>query len=459
MIAGMLLALIPAVVMPIAVPQGAALALTCEASLDAEVADAVTLLQDLLARASTIDDPASACDTWTLRLSGTFTLTSALEYRGGPMLHLTGTDPEAPAVLAADGHRVLGVFTPADHVELTDLVLRGGRARGAPLDGAGGAVGFEPQDAVLSTLRATRVAFRDNDAARGGAIAADRVVLLDVELDGNTADEGGALDVFEVMATRTTFVDNAATGAPGTGGAVRASGDVVLVNSTFSANRARIGGSVWIAGLAAPTLRATFTTFASVHAEAGGAHLHADIDGGGAVALVLRGSVLTGVGALDPGGAVRDACAGFSTVLGPDGSIAALAPDASCGEGVTVLTEPPVLDPLPPAGTAAGTGVAARVHAPAADGALTDLVDCDDSWPPTDQRGIGRPQPTGGRCDVGAVELVGAPAGPDVRAPDGNPILGGSRAAPQPVPTTVRAGGGPAPRRPLLTVWRWPRTR
>jgi hypothetical protein len=419
-------------------------------------------LQSLLARASMTGDPAADCATWTLRLHGEFLLTSQLEYRGVPVLHLAGSSSSDPAVLRANdqhGHRVLAVFAPASSVELSDLVLRDGRARGAEPDGAGGAVVIESRLGVITEVRATRVALRGNDAARGGAIAADRVILVDVELDANTADEGAGLDVFELSATRTTFVANGALGAPGTGGAVRASGDVTLVNSTFSANRARVGGSVWMAGATSPTLRATFTTFASVAADHGGAHLHAEVSGGGSVGIALRGSVLTGVTSLDPPDAAdATACAGFIAARGDGGSVDSLSVDTSCGEGVVHLVSPPGLAPLPstPVGGTgpAGTGIRARVHAPGADSPLVDRVDCDASWPATDQRGQTRPFPAGGRCDIGAVELAIA-AGP--RGDETSSITTTQQPAStgqSVVPTQVRAGSGLGLRRPRTAIRR-----
>ena len=460
---GFLLAVLVPVLMPLAGTH--ALDPPCEATLDASATDAAGALQALLDRASTSGEPAADCETWTLRLEGAFLLTSQLEYRGVPVLHLAGSRRSTPAVLAArgaEGHRVLAVLSPASSVQLTDLVLRDGRARGAGLDGAGGAVVIETQLGVISEVRATRVALRSNDATRGGAIAADRVVLVDVEVDGNTADEGAGLDVFELSATRTTFVANDALGAPGTGGAVRASGDVTLANSTFSANRAQLGGSVWMAGATSSTLRATFTTFASVAADHGGAHLHADTAHAEMVALVLRGSVLAGIERLDDEGVTQPmACSGFVATSGPGGSVDSLSSDTSCGGGVTLLEGPPGLSPLPSAAVGGtgpvGTGVDARVHLPASDSPLLDRVDCDASWPADDQRGIARPFPASGRCDAGAVEaevvLLARDPGDDrsgssVDDEDPDPTARVS------VPTAVRAGGGISQHRPRTSMRR-----
>jgi hypothetical protein len=458
---GFLLAVLVPVLMPLAGTH--ALDPPCEATLDASAPDALRALQALLDRASTSGDPAADCTTWTLRLEGEFLLTSQLVYRGAPTLHLAGGRRSAPAVLAArgaDGHRVLAVLSPASSVQLTDLVLRDGRARGAAPDGAGGAVVVETQLGVVSEVRATRVSLRGNDASRGGAIAADRVVLVDVEVDGNTADEGAGLDVFELSATRTTFVANDSLGAPGTGGAVRASGDVTVVNSTFSANRAQVGGSVWMAGAASPTLRATFTTFASAAADHGGAHLHTDAGHAETVTLILRGSVLAGAERLDPEGVTQPiACFGFVATSGPGGSVDSLSSDTSCGDGVTLLGGPPGLSPLPSAAAGGagpvGTGVDARVHLPASDSPLLDRVDCDASWPADDQRGIARPFPASGRCDVGAVEVVLLARDPgDDRSGSSADDEDPGPTARASVPTAVRAGGGISRLRPRTSIRR-----
>jgi hypothetical protein len=457
--AGLLLALATPVLMPMTT--GPALATACEATLDASDPDAVARLQELLDRAATPGDPATTCATWTLRLSGTFALHAQLEYRGIPRLHLTGASPTGPAVLAGTDERLLALLAPARELELTDLVLRDGSARGSTLEGVGGAVAIEPQTDGLSEVHATRVALRNNVASRGGAIAADRVILVDVEVDGNAADEGGGLDVYELSATRTTFVDNRALGAPGTGGAVRASGDVTLVNTTFSANRARVGASVWMSAVASPTLFATYTTFASAAADDDGAHVTADVTGGGTATIVLRGSVLAGVAALGPAGATLPlACAGFVAPTGDgatSGSVDSLAVDTSCGTGVAVLASEPAFAPLPPAGAAVRTGMLARVHLPDAAGTLIDAIACDAGWPSTDQRGLARPQPSEGRCDAGAVELAVTDSDVDT----GTPGSESETTAPAPgqsdrrVPARIQAGAGPMSQRPWLAFWRW----
>lgn len=465
---GALVAVLPAVLMPLASAPSPAAALTCEASLDAASDGALVELQDLLDRPSIVGDPAAACSTWTLRLSGTFLLDTTLTYLGTAALHLAGPEPSdaaGAAVLVGEGRRILRLLAPASRLELTDLVLRGGAARGADLDGAGGAVAIEEQPDIVSELRATRVAFRDNDAARGGAIAVDRAILVDVEVEGSTADAGGGLDVFELTATRTTFVGNRATGTPGTGGAVRASGDVTLENATFSANAAQAGASVWLAGAASPTLHATFVTFASARSAEAGAHLHADVAGGGRVLLVLRGSVLTGATWLDPDGPhgtpTPASCAGFSapadTDPAPPSSADSFASDATCGPGVSVLDASPELTALGVAGSRAGVGEAARVHVPAIAGPLVDAVGCDGTWPSSDQLGRSRPVPTGGRCDAGSVELTAtgpAPGGGGDDAGPDDPTTQDPTVQAPPRPSRIRAGEGTMPRRPLLSVRR-----
>jgi hypothetical protein len=173
--------------------------------------------------------------------------------------------------------------------------------------------------------------------------------------------------------------------------------------------------------------------------------------GGGAVGLALRGSVLAGIEALDPQDATdATACAGFVAMPGPGGSVDSLGVDMSCGVGVATLAREPGLAPLMslPTGDAGAvrTGMEARVRVPRADSPLLGQVECDAAWPTTDQRGLARPFPVGGRCDVGSVEVAIATAVPAAAPSDDGtePV----------VPTQIRAGGGDAQHRPRMSIRR-----
>jgi len=444
-------------------------ALVCGTDLDAatgapDVATSTAAVRAAVAAAAGADP---ACAAWTVTLRGTFPLEDDVVHAAAVPLVLAGADG-VRAELHADGTaRILTLLRPATTVTLRDLVLRGGDADGTDLDGVGGAVGAEvasSADPTPSRVTAEDVLLVANTAARGGAVSADEVVLVDVDLVANTAPLGGAVDAGALTATRTQFVANTAPTPSGQGGAVRASGDVTLTTATFTANAAATGGSVWLSGAAEPVLRAVATTFADARADVGG-HVAGDASLGGSVRVVLRGTVLTGVAPLTPDGPTPAVCAGTVAHAGPapDVAVAAVASDASCPVA-TVPATAPALTALP--GTDGAVEGRTRLLVPAADGPLVDVADCTDVWPATDARGLARPQPDGGRCDVGAVEVPAVAPDPDPYPdpdPDPDPDLDpdpprdAGPDATTPVPAAVRAGAAPVPRptwHELLGRWR-----
>jgi hypothetical protein len=424
-------------------------ALGCGTAVDAAaVDDPGAALRDAVAAAA---DAEPGCAAWTVVLAGTFDLSDPLVHSARIPLRLVGPS-DGRAVLRSDGSgRLVTVRRPAYAVELVRLELHGGDATAGDLDGVGGAVGAElapDGDPEPSRVTVADALLIGNVALAGGAIAADEVVLTDVDLVDNAAPLGGAVDVATLVAVRTQFVANRATPAPGQGGAVRAGGDVTLTSVTFAANAADVGGSVWLLGLTGPVLRATATTFASARADLGG-HVAGDLTAGGSVRLVLRGSVLAAASALAPGGPAPDLCAGVvgsGAADGPDAAVGSVAADASC-PGATRPDAAVLLAPLGGAdGTVAGRD---RLFVPLAGGPLVDLLPCAGVWPEVDARGLARPQPTGGACDAGAVELAVAPPGvpPGVDPPGGAAPDAGSTAVP-PRPRGVPTGwstGGSAP--------------
>jgi hypothetical protein len=102
-----------------------------------------------------------------------------------------------------------------------------------------------------------------------------------------------------------------------------------------------------------------------------------------------------------------------------------------------------------------------RSRAPDLLGPLVDAFDCLAGTAPTDQRGTSRPQPTGGRCDIGAVEVQQSldvdPPDDDGDEDDGAGDGAGDgesdevhevegavvQPAGGPIPTRIDAGGGP----------------
>jgi hypothetical protein len=209
-----------------------------------------------------------------VELDGTFVLTDDLVWDVSVPLRIVGPAGTTARIEAAAGaqHRLLTVdtFPAVVAVTLERLVITGGN-----------------------------VAFAGSMDDQGGAVVADDLRLIDVELIGNAAGEGRAVLTSDLHAVRTSFVRNEAEFGVGQGGAVVAVGDVVLDNVTFSGNVADKGGAMFLdLSVGGGSLAATFVTFLGNEAtEPGsGADLHLDA-AGGAPSVTLRGVLFGGPGA------------------------------------------------------------------------------------------------------------------------------------------------------------------
>jgi hypothetical protein len=329
-------------------------------------------------------------------------------------LRLVGPASGTARLEAAGSHRILRVSTDS-RVTLERLVLAGGDVSAAPAAPVG--------------------------ADEGGAVRARDLRLIDVELTGNAAVAGGAVSTIDLEAIRTTFVDNEAEFVLGEGGAVLATGDVVLENVTFTRNRAGSGGAMWL-DLSDGSLTATFVTFldnASSDAD-GGADLHLLADVPSTTDVTLRGVLFGGVrGGAAPERSEGPSCAGDAGILVARAGFTwtdAFAVDTSCGAPAGSVIARPTFTTV-----AARTGMSA-LPAPVEGSVTIDRVVCGAGWPGTDQRGTSRPQGAAGRCDAGAVERAVVvvtvqtedPA-PGEEEPEPDVVSG-------PIPTSIPAGGG-----------------
>ena len=396
---------------------------TCVRSVDADAIldgggdadDAEQALIDALLDA--VDGEADDdCDDWTVELTGTFLLTDELVWAVPVPLHLVGPSGTTARIEAAAGaqHRLLTVDTFPDLVAVTleRLVLTGGNVASA-------AVGDD----------------------EGGAVLADDLRLVGVELIANAAVAGGAVSTIDLHAVRTSFVRNEAEFGVGQGGAVVAVGDVVLDNVTFSGNVADEGGAMFLdLSVGGGTLAATFVTFLSNEATVvgSGADLHLDA-AGGAPPVTLRGVLFGGPGAAS----AVDACGGSYDLGGAGSGLVwtdSFSTDASCGA--------PQVSVLPAFDTVAWLAGTSPLTRPGAGSPSVDAVACGAGWPTTHQRGVARPQ--GDACDAGAVERVAvAPPAPDPApdpasdpAPNPGPAPAAESPIEGPVPTAIPAGDG-----------------
>ena len=379
---------------------------TCVRSVDAVAAGTgaeaalVSALGDAVAGVGV-----DGCSDWTVELDGTFVLTDDLVWDVAVPLRIVGPAGTTARIEAAAGaqHRLLTVdtFPTIATVTLERLVITGGN-----------------------------VAFAAVGDDEGGAVLADDLRLVDVELIANAAVAGGAVSTIDLHAVRTSFVRNEAEFGVGQGGAVLAVGDVVLENVTFSDNVADEGGAMFLdLSAGGGTLTATFVTFLDNEATVAGsgAELHLDA-AGAAPPVTLRGVLFGGPGA----GSNADACGGSYDLGGAGSGLVwtdSFATDASCGA--------PKVSVLPAFDTVAWLAGTSPLPRPGADSPSVDAVACGVGWPTTDQRGLARPQ--GDRCDAGAVERVAvtppAPPAPDPAASSASVVEG-------PVPNAIPAGGG-----------------
>jgi hypothetical protein len=378
------------------------------------------------------DAPATpaVCLAWNIELEGTYELTESLVYASALPLQIEGPTsgtarlqavPAPPATSVA--HRILTVDPGSGQVSLVRLILADGDVT-------------------------TPSAMGDDE---GGAVAADELILVDVELIGNRARNGGAVVAADLTATRTSFLGNRADlGSPaagtGLGGAVLASGQVTLSNVSFIGNVAASGGAVHheLFGTSSG-LDATFVTF--LDNEASGADEGSDVQlsarsapgTSGTSSVTLRGVLFGGLA----GGTGRVSCAvsvEAETTAPSVTVIDSFGTDGSCGADVSVLGARPDYERVP--WLTAGFGLT-DLWVPSGVWAGLDAVSCDaTAWPVEDQRAQSRPQGDAERCDAGAVERGAAPPPPPPPPPGPLPEAGPEPVVVGPVPTAVPAGGG-----------------
>ncbi len=307
----------------------------------------------------------------------------------------------------------------------------------------------------------------------GGGIVNIRGSTLTVTnstIQYNTAPQGGGIgNNGTVMVTNSTLVGNRADSSIGGGGGIYNNGSstVTVTNSTFSNNSARFGGGGILSG---GTLMMTNSTLVGNYADG------ANGKGGGIYSggtLTMTNSTLVGNSASTGGGiygtapltAINTLIAGNTAAgTGPDvgGTFAAGSKNNLLGidsgsSGITdndanhnIVGHPAMVDPtLRNNGTTNGTRTLALLPgSPAIDHG--DDATCTNTTgiapvAGKDQRGIARPQPAGGHCDIGAYELIPTRPAPPPRP---GPVLGPPPPAPIPPSRSAGApvsGGPPAP--------------
>jgi hypothetical protein len=227
---------------------------------------------------------------------------------------------------------------------------------------------------------------KSNELGGGMANAGGSATVTDCTFSDNWAlGFGGGMSNGPVgssaTVTRCTFFENRALGG---GGMYNFVCSPMVTNCTFSGNSAESGGGMYNDN-ASPTV--THCTFSGNTAPDGSAiYSFADPGGGGAPSLAntIVDGTCYGTPPISNGYNVERrtscSCLNLTDLQNTDPLLGPLADNGGPTWTHALLAGSPALDAIPPANDYNGA-------------------------PLTDQRGVARPQPSGGDCDIGAVEM------------------------------------------------------
>lgn len=359
---------------------------------------------------------------------------------GGPLpaiasaITIEGNGATLDAELAGFG--VLGVTAPGD-LTLLDTTVTG-------TDSFIGGIGIQPGAAA----RIERSTVTGNTAVFGGGIFnGGSLYLLNSEVSGNYAGVGGGIrNGFQDYVGTARVVNSTISGntAAFGGGISNYHGSIHIEGSALTGNTATVVGGGFANGpiyaqVTYPASAEIVNSTISGNVAQGGGGLfnvfgmvslihvtltdnNASLIGGGIYSSEASATFVTSSIVADQ--AAGDDCAGFSTYISSGGYN--LESGTSCGFTMTgdIQNGNADLGPL------ANNGGPTFTHAlgPASD-ALNTASNAICAAPPVngvDQRGVVRPQPVGGICDIGAFELV-----PTIASPTAAEVIGFT-AAPDP---------------------------
>jgi hypothetical protein len=326
---------------------------------------------------------------------------------GGP-LRIVGTGAGPSTIGQTVVERVLNLV--AGSLTLERVVISGGRALGAGVDGFGGGILAR----TGTQLALTQTTVSGNTAVQGGGIANGTRTI---------GDRGGT-----VVIRDSTVSANSATassgGGMGAGGIGNVNGTTSIVNSTVSGNASAgsRGGGVYNEAIEVASVVDIVSSTIADNGGSGGGNLH-DSGNGSPSAIRMRSTI---VALARTGGNCGSSGGGSFLSLGFN-----LADDAACGLNAT--TDRPATDPL--LGGLADNGGVTLTHAlpagsPAIDGGTSDTALPGIGVLAADQRGLSRPADDPGvvnasdGADIGAFELPPPPppaAVPGPAAPPATP--------------------------------------
>ena len=274
-------------------------------------------------------------------------------------------------------------------------------------------------NSTISRNKSYSLAIKDDTFAGGGINNKGTMSLTNSTLSGNSAPYGGGISNSGTMSlTNSTLSGNGA----GSAGGISNSGTISLTNSTLSGNGAYHAGGIGNGGtisLMNCTLSGNKTYTFGGGINNGGmisltnstlsgnsANYGGGINNGGI--LILSNSTLSDNSAHYDGGGIRNDDHGIlnlrNTIIANSKGGDCIGPlkltdvnlieDGSCG---ATLSGDPKLGPL------LDNGGLTRTHALLATSPAIDAGLCSSE---SDQRGINRPKPSGGACDIGAYERI-----------------------------------------------------
>jgi hypothetical protein len=295
--------------------------------------------------------------------------------------------------------------------------------------GGGGGIfsssGLTLENSTVSANTATATQSTGNSGGGGIMVTGGELTVADSTIDGNTAlvtmgtsdtatDGGGG--VFDASDSTGEFVNstvtgNTVTGAGGGGALLLAvTGGADIANATINANGAPAGGGIDAA---------------------------ANTSG---VSVSIADSIVAGNG---PGGNCAAPVTSFGYNLTDDSPLG-----NTCGFTAAtndILDANPALGSLTPNNGGPTATEALLAGSPAIDaGNPSGCPDLQSNALTTDQRGVPRPQPPGGRCDIGAYQLAPPVVSAGDAAVTGNIVLFGAMVSnPDPQPGTLLFEYGP----------------
>ena len=346
----------------------------------------------------------------TIPITSAKTVSAATSIDGGGVITISGghgvavfiVDPgvtfTVQSLTIANGHDV----TFASGIQNNGTTT----ATNCTFSGNAGGTGGAVYNDLGQSLTIAGCTFSGNTATvRGGAVYNNGILTLtDSTFAGNTVQgggKGGALDnEFQADVTGCTFSGNTAA-AGGHGGAIYTGATLTLANSTITGNTAAAGGDGGGIYNDSDDLTVLDCTISGNTADGsgGGMFLNGDATATNTIVAGNSGGNCSSFSVTDGGHNIDD-----GTTCGFAGGGCTATP------GTSLCQTDPGLDP---AGLADNGGptqtIALLAGSPAIDDGDPDVC----AAPPVsgvDQRGVVRPQPPGGGCDVGAFEFGATPA-------------------------------------------------